>query len=242
VKFGGNGASVWSVNPASGDVPLLPLDPNDPDDAYCPAAGCPDFGIMFYNTEAMNVPLGDPTTTTDDVLVHDWCQALWTFQNGGGNPADFPNPAPLIIPDDSPSTPVNEYTAWFDVRCAGTIHLNGSGAPISLYPLKLPVGEAPCRGVTVGPDYCFNNLVIYQYRALNIPGDDVILNGSDSDLVVRGTIYVPYGDVRANGNDGSVTVDQVIAWRFTFNGNAGNINVLNDQDFVFQFEVVGLVE
>jgi hypothetical protein len=59
---------------------------------------------------------------------------------------------------------------------------------------------------------------------------------------VRGTIYVPYGDVKVNGSSGTMTVDQVIAWTFKITGNSGTINVLNDQDFVFQFTAAGLVE
>jgi len=235
-QFGGNGASVWSVNPASGDAPV-PVDP----DNLCPPAGCPDFGVLLYNTEAQD-DLGDPNTTADDVLVHDWCQDLWVHQNLGGTVENFPNPDPLIVPNDDPTTSgVNEYTRWFDFRCMGVIRLNGSSAPISLYPLKVPDDGSACDG-GVDPAHCFNNLVIYQNRFLNLPGDDVILNGNDSDLLVRGTIYVPFGDVRANGNNGTVTLDQVIAWRFSFSGNAGSIDILNNNDFVFQFEVVGLVE
>ena len=230
MKFGGNGATVWSV--AAGGAPVAP----GPED-ICPAGACPGFGIMFYNTEAQDVLFEDPAIP--DEFVHDWCQAWWA---AGEDPNVFVNPDPTIIPPDDPATPANETTQWFQPRCLGTIHLNGSGAPISLYPLKLPVtSDNDCDLVPV-PDSCFNGLVIYQDRTLNRPGDDVILNGNDSDLLVRGTIYVPYGDVRANGDSGSVTVDQVIAWRFTFNGNVGNINVLNNQDFVFQLTSVGLVE
>ena len=223
MTLGANGVVVTSV--ASGGTAL-------------------DFGVLFYNTEAqddLNDP--DPLVTEDDLYVHDWCQSLWAWWAGGGTTANFPNPDttdPVLIPADDPATPRNEYEDWFDFRCAGQMRMNGSGVELNLYPLKAPVtGE--CADSPV-PNSCFNGLVFYQNRYLNIPGDDLMLNGSSTGAQVRGTIYLPYGEVKANGNGGTLTLDQVIAWRFKVDGNSGTVNVMNDQDFVFQLQSVGLVE
>ena len=62
-------------------------------------------------------------------------------------------------------------------------------------------------------------------------------------MLVRGTIYVPEGDVKVNGSAGALTLDQVIAWRFTVNGSTGSIiRALDDQGFVKLFSAAGLVE
>jgi hypothetical protein len=221
ISLGANGVVVTSV--ASGGTTL-------------------DFGVLFYNSEARD-DLNDPLTTDDDLYVHDWCQSLWAWWGGGGTTANFPNPDttdPVLIPVDDPATSRNEYVDWFGFRCAGQMRMNGSGVELNLYPLKAPV-TGTCADTPV-PDSCFNGLVIYQNRYLNIPGDDVMLNGSSTGAQVRGTIYLPYGEVKANGNGGTLTLDQVIAWRFKVDGNSGTVNVMNDQDFVFQLQNVGLVE
>ncbi len=89
----------------------------------------------------------------------------------------------------------------------------------------------------------YDGLIVYQDRDLDITGDDLVLNGSTSVLQVRGTIYLPAGDVRVNGSGGTTTTDQVIAKTFTVNGSSGSsVNVLFDEDFVFKFTQAGLVE
>ena len=74
-------------------------------------------------------------------------------------------------------------------------------------------------------------------------GDDVSINGSDSNLDVRGTIYAPTGDVKINGSAGQLTMDQIIAWRFKVNGSTGSVmRALNELDYVYLFRAAGLVE
>jgi hypothetical protein len=114
------------------------------------------------------------------------------------------------------------------VRCIQPIDLAGADATVDLYPMA----SGTYQGIS-----------IYQDRNLNIPGDDIIINGSSSSTQVRGTIYAPEGDVRVNGNGGTVIVDQVIALTFTVNGAPGSIiQVLFDLDFVHTFTAAGLVE
>ena len=116
-----------------------------------------------------------------------------------------------------------------DVQCIGTIELNGADATIQLWPLD------------TGSDW--DGLVIFQDRLLSVSGDDIFINGGSSEVTVRGTIYAPSGDVRVNGNGGTVTLDQVIAFRFTITGAPGSvINVLQDQDFIYGLTAAGLVE
>ena len=117
-------------------------------------------------------------------------------------------------------------------QCIAPIDLAGATVNLHLWPLN--IGSI------------WDRLVIFQDRDFDIGGPgtyDVTLNGSASTSVVRGTIYVPHGDVLANGSGGSLTVDQIIAYRFKINGATGStINVLFDTGFTFQFTAAGLTE
>ena len=116
----------------------------------------------------------------------------------------------------------------------GPIDLNGSSANIRLMPLDAP---------STSSDATWNGLVIYQDRDLAIGGDDVTINGNASvGMDVRGTIYLPQGDVKVNGNAGELVMDQVIAWSIFASGNGGDILALKDNDNVYQFTAAGLVE
>jgi hypothetical protein len=115
------------------------------------------------------------------------------------------------------------------VQCIQPIDLNGSSAQIDIYSLN--------------NGSLFDGLVVYQDRDYNIPGDDVTINGSTSNTQVRGTIYIPAGDVKVNGSGGAMTTDQVIANTFQVNGAPGStIQVLFDENFLFTFSQAGLVE
>jgi hypothetical protein len=60
--------------------------------------------------------------------------------------------------------------------------------------------------------------------------------------VVRGTVYVPQGDVMLDGNGGSITLDQVIGNTFDVNGNQGSITALTSDEYIYPFYAAGLVE
>ena len=104
------------------------------------------------------------------------------------------------------------------VQCIQPIFLNGAQASVDLYPLH---------------DGSIHEGLV----------DDLVMNGSSSDLQVRGTIYIPAGNVRVNGSGGTTTTDQIIARTFVANGAPGStIRVLFDQNFVFKQTLAGLVE
>ncbi len=114
----------------------------------------------------------------------------------------------------------------------GTVTLNGASAEIGLLPLD---------DSTIYQRY--NGLLLFQDRLLNLPGADVTINGSTSDMEVRGTIYVPAGDVTVNGSSGSLTMDQIIAFRYKVNGSPGSqFFVLKDEDLIVTLSAAGLVE
>jgi Putative Flp pilus-assembly TadE/G-like len=114
------------------------------------------------------------------------------------------------------------------------ITLNGSSANIHLLPLAQPSTSSLAT---------WNGLVIYQDRNFAIGGDDVTVNGNDSvGLDVRGTMYLPQGDVKVNGNNGDLVIDQVIAWTFFASGNGGDILALKENDYLYKFTAAGLVE
>jgi len=120
----------------------------------------------------------------------------------------------------------------------GPVSLNGATADIDLYPLKL---DTIWDGLVVFQD-CPDRTVDCGMGPETL-GDDVTINGSTSDMSVRGTIYVPEGDVKVNGSAGALTLDQVIAWRFKVNGSTGSIiRALDDDGFVKLFSAAGLVE
>ena len=114
---------------------------------------------------------------------------------------------------------------------AGPVILNGASAAIGILPLDDPTSS-------------FDGLVIYQDRSIDIdPGDDLTINGSASGMVVRGTIYVPAGDVKVNGSSGTLTLDQVIANTFIINGAPGSdILALRENEYIIKLRGAGLVE
>lgn len=124
------------------------------------------------------------------------------------------------------------YNTQLPKSAIGPVNLDGSAATIKLWPLK-----------ATGSESIYNGIVIFQDRNYNINGNDVTINGSASTAQVRGTIYVPSGDVLIDGSGGAVTTDQVIGWTFTITGAPGSsINVLYDTNFMFTFNAAGLVQ
>ena len=70
----------------------------------------------------------------------------------------------------------------------------------------------------------------------------VTLNGSASTTTVQGIIYVPAGQVKLNGNGGTLIVDQIIADTYDINGNGGTIKVLRGTGIDAIIRAAGLVE
>ena len=121
------------------------------------------------------------------------------------------------------------YNTSLPNSAVGPINLNGSSAQIKLLPLDLGMR--------------YDGLIIWQDRSININGDDVTINGGSSDMVVRGTIYVPLGDVKVNGGSGTLTMDQVIGHTFVVFGAPGSqIKILKEEFFRFKLLAAGLVE
>lgn len=110
------------------------------------------------------------------------------------------------------------------------ISLGGSGATLELLPLAAPAGSQEAT---------YNGIVVFQARDVT---STVTLNGSDSVATVRGIVYVPEGEVKLNGNEGTLTVDQIIADTFLIDGNKGTINVMRERGVDVVVSGVGLVE
>ena len=107
---------------------------------------------------------------------------------------------------------------------AGDVTLNGSGAGVQLWPMA--------TGTYAG-------IAIYQDADVC---ETVTLNGSSSAMIVRGVIYVPCGEMMANGSGGSITTDQIVAQIFKLTGNGGALNVLFDDAFLPSLRLAGLIE
>jgi hypothetical protein len=130
-----------------------------------------------------------------------------------------------------------EAEAFHDACAAGT----GTAAQC-LAPIILNGGDADVNLMPLNDGSTWDGLVMFQDRNLSLVGDEVQINGGDSDMEVAGTIYVPSGDVRVNGDTGTLTLDQVIAWTFVINGNGGQIDVLYRTGVTAHVSGVGLVE
>ena len=104
------------------------------------------------------------------------------------------------------------YNSLLPDIAGGPINLNSNAATMKLKPLQ---------ATSPDPNAIYNNIVIFQDRTLDVAGDDVTLNGSASVTDVEGMVYVPGGDVKLNGNGGSLTLGQVIANTYQINGGGG---------------------
>jgi hypothetical protein len=123
------------------------------------------------------------------------------------------------------------YNSQLVNSAPGPITLGGGGAVLNLQPYDYPFGTTTI------------DLVIFQDRAVSLPGDDVTLNGSSAQAAsVRGIIYLPNGDLKVNGSNSVFTMDQIIAQTFQINGNGGTVNVLRETGVDAKISAVGLVE
>jgi hypothetical protein len=129
-----------------------------------------------------------------------------------------------------PAGGVMFYNTEVPSMVVGPVVLNGASADINLLPFDEDTSP-------------YDGILLFQDRALNIDGDDITINGSDSDMELRGTIYVPAGDVMVNGSAGKLTMDQVIAFTYKINGAPGSqLLALKDENYIVRIRAAGLVE
>lgn len=121
------------------------------------------------------------------------------------------------------------YNSKLPAKAGGPIILNSSSAKLKLKPLNVPVTD---------PNAIYNHIVFFQDRTVTT---SITLNGSSSTTEVQGIIYVPGGQVKLNGNGGSLSVDQVIADTFDISGT-GSIKVLHGTGVDAVIVAAGLVE
>lgn len=122
------------------------------------------------------------------------------------------------------------YNSQLPGAPGGEIHLNGGGATMKLKAFDVPAGD---------PNDIYNDIVIFQDRTVTTT---VTLNGSDSSTEVEGMIYVPAGQVKLNGNGGTLIVDQIIAATYLIDGSGGTIKLLAGTGFDSVIVAAGLVE
>jgi hypothetical protein len=122
------------------------------------------------------------------------------------------------------------YNSKLPSMAGGEVHLNGTGATMKLEAFETFAGD---------PNDIYNDIVIFQDRTVTTP---VTLNGSSSSTEVEGVIYVPEGQVKLNGNGGTLIVDQIIAGTYDINGNGGTIKVEANLGFDSVITAAGLVE
>jgi hypothetical protein len=97
----------------------------------------------------------------------------------------------------------------------------------------------PLNVSTADPDAIYNSIVIFQDRTVTTP---LTLNGSSSSTEVMGIIYVPGGQVKLNGNGGTLITDQIIANTYDINGNGGTIKVMRGTGVDAVIVAAGLVD
>ncbi|MGD8487270.1 MAG: pilus assembly protein TadG-related protein [Chloroflexota bacterium] len=156
----------------------------------------------------------------------------------GGGGLEITGNGSLIQSVDAGTTNEGGGVLFYNTAIAGSdigdMKLNGASANIHLWPLDEPAGSW---------ESTWNGLIVYQDRDYGLDGDDLTINGNDSDgMDVRGTIYLPDGDVKINGNEGDLVMDQIIAQTYDAMGNGGDILALKEKDQIYQFTAAGLVE
>jgi len=152
---------------------------------------------------------------------------------GGGGFVATGNGTTLLSVEPGGTTGPSGGVLFYNSQITGSaieaVTLNGSTANINLEPIK--------DGST------YENLLFWQDRNYDIGGDDLTINGSDSDMSVRGLIYVPSGDVKVNGGSGQLQMDTTIGNTFVVHGSNGSeIRVLDEDEYRFSLLAAGLVE
>ncbi|HEV8488703.1 MAG TPA: pilus assembly protein TadG-related protein [Candidatus Limnocylindrales bacterium] len=122
------------------------------------------------------------------------------------------------------------YNSTLPAAAGGPIVLDGSAAIMKLKAFNVPSPD---------PDDIYNDMVIFQDRTLT---ESITLNGSSSGTEVEGLIYAPAGEVKLNGNGGTLIVDQIIASTFLIDGGGGSITVLRRTGVDAIIVAAGLVE
>lgn len=140
--------------------------------------------------------------------------------------------APTTVADATWGGGVMIYNSSLPSSPGGVINLNSSSATMQLKPLQ---------ATSPDPNAIYNNIVIFQDRTLDISGDDVTLNGATSVARVDGMVYVPSGDVKLNGNAGTLTVGQIVANTYKIDGGGGRIEVTYDDLYPSVIVAAGLV-
>lgn len=122
------------------------------------------------------------------------------------------------------------YNSKLPTSAGGPVSLNSSGARMKLAALDLPSAD---------PSAIYNGIVFFQDRTVSTA---MTLNGSSSYTLVEGIIYTPAGQVKLNGNGGTLVVDQIIASTYDINGNGGTIMVMRETGVDAVIVAAGLVE
>jgi len=122
------------------------------------------------------------------------------------------------------------FNSMLPTSPGGPFILNSNAATMKLKMFDAPTGD---------PDEIYDQMVIFQDRTLTT---SVTLNGSSSVTEVMGIIYVPNGQVKLNGNGGTLITDQIIAGTYDINGNGGTIKVLRNVGVDAVITAAGLVE
>jgi hypothetical protein len=122
------------------------------------------------------------------------------------------------------------YNSKLPNEAGGPFILNSNAATMKLKAFEVDPSD---------PDAIYNDIVIFQDRELTT---SVTLNGSASVTEVEGVVYVPGGEIKLNGNGGTLVLDQVIANTYLIDGNAGTIEVLKRVGFDSIITAAGLVD
>jgi hypothetical protein len=122
------------------------------------------------------------------------------------------------------------YNSKLPTSAGGPFILNSNAATMKLASYDVP---------TSGSATEYQDIVIFQDRTLTT---SVTLNGSSSTTVVEGIVYVPGGQIKLNGNGGTLILDQVIANTYDINGNGGTIKVMRDKGVDAVIVAAGLVD
>jgi Flp pilus assembly protein TadG len=122
----------------------------------------------------------------------------------------------------------------------GILIFNGTHPKADPGEIVIQGGESEIRLWPLDQGTPWDKIVIFQHRDITL---SVRIVGGTSTLDLRGIIYAPSAGVIVEGNESTLTLDQIIAQTISIKGSSpSTITVAYDADFLPSFRLAGLVE
>jgi hypothetical protein len=124
----------------------------------------------------------------------------------------------------------------------GVLIFNGRHSATPPWPdgqIVLQGGNSDWTLLPLDQDTPWDNMVIFQHRAIT---QTISVVGGSSSMATRGIMYAAGAHILAQGNTGTLLVDQLIGDTVRVAGNGGTVNVAYNWDYLPLLRWAGLVE